>query len=209
MTTKYILAEQILLRLKGIENPTETEYSFQEIMLYLEQSIGLTVREFLANQVDDTQEIDGQITYTFKDLPIKKSKKKYYVELPATAIMLPMGRGVQEVYFSGNEEEVFKPLPSNHNVLYKNLIGADLDNQISYLIKEDTLILKNHGFDGTEDDGCGELTSVDVRMVIPLNGLGDDDFFIMPPMLQDSIIMKGLQFFSPQMPPIDNLNDNV
>ena len=209
MITKYKLAEEIVLRLKGIENPSETEYSIQEILYFLEQAIGSTVREFLANQVDDTQEMDGQLTYTFRDIDIQKKGKKYFFKIPATAITVPMGRGVQEVFFSDNEEEIFKPLPSNFDMLYKGLIGETMDDQIAYYIKEDEVILKNHGFSGAEDNGCGELTTVDVRMVMPLDGLKENDPFIMPLIIQESLVMKAMQFFSPQMPPADNLNDNV
>ena len=209
MITKYKIAEEIVLRLKGIENPSETEFSIQEVLYFIEQSIGSTVRQFLANQVDDTQEIDGQLTYTFREVPIQKKGKKYFFKVPATAITMPMGRGIQEVFFSGNEDEVFKPLPSNYNVLYKGLIGETLDNQISYYQKEGEVILKNHSFSGTEDDGCGHLTSVDVRMVMPLDGLSEDDEFIMPLVIQEALVMKAMQFFSPPMPPVDHINDNV
>ena len=163
----------------------------------------------LAVQVDDTQEIDGQLTYTFRNIDIQKKGKKYFFKLPATAITIPMGRGIQEVFFSDNEEEVFKPLPSNFNMLYKGLIGETMDDQIAYYLKEDEVILKNHGFSGAEDDGCGHLTTVDVRMVMPLDGLGADEPFIMPPVLQETILMKAMQFFSPPMPPVDHINDNV
>ena len=208
MITKYKLAEEVILRLKGIENPNEIEFSIQEVLYFLDQAIGSTIREFLGSIVDDTQEMDGQLTYTFRDVPIKKKGKKYYFEIPATAIALPMGRGIQEVFFSDNEDEVFKPLPSNFNSLYKGLIGGTLDNQISYYQRENEVILKNTNFDFIEDDGCGKLTNVDIRMVMPLNGLKEDDLFIMPPMVQEMLLMKAMQFFSPQQP-IDNLNDNI
>lgn len=200
MTTKYKLAEQVILRLKSIESVNEIEFSFQEVILFVEQSIGSIVREYQINQVDDIQELDGQLTYLFENIQIHKLGKKYYFLAPATAISLPMGRGIQEVYFTEDEDVVFKPMPSNYRSLYKGIIGAEFDNQIGYYMQENKVFLTNH-------PNMEEPKTVNVRMVLPLDGLGDDDEFVMMPIIQEALIMKALQFFSGQEPE-DNLNDN-
>lgn len=203
MTTKYRIAEQVLLGLN--KRSHDSNITIQEVLLKVNQGLAtLTKREYyLAGQNDGVSSVDGSLIYTFKNVDVEQDTYtlEYYITLPATVTSLPYGLGISQLSSMNNVKYAYRPVKNSHNSLYEGLLSSNLESSIGYYQENDKLVLVNV-------DSTNNPAKCLVKMVLPLDGIDDDAPLNIPMDMQDACITYLVSQYI-QTPPKDITNDNV
>lgn len=203
MTTKYRIAEQVLLGLN--KRSHDSNITIPEIMLKVNQGLAtLTKREYyLSGQNDGVNMIDGSLVYTFKNIDVEQDSYtlEYYITLPATITSLPYGLGIAQLSPMNNVKYAYRPVALSHNVLYEGLLSQNLESNIGYYTENEKLVLVNV-------DSTNNPAKLLLKMVLPLDGIDDDAPLNIPMDMQDACINYLITQYAP-MPPKDITNDKV
>lgn len=203
MTTKYRIAEQVLLQLN--KRSSDSNITIPEITLKVNQGLAtLTKREYyLSGQNDGVNSIDGSLIYTFKNIDVEQDTYtlEYYITLPATVTSLPYGIGISQLSPMNNVKYAYRPVANSHNSLYDGLLSKNLESSIGYYQENDKLVLVNV-------DSTNNPAKCLVKMILPLDGIDDDAPLNIPMDMQDACINYLVGQYI-QTPPKDITNDNV
>lgn len=203
MTTKYRIAEQVLLQLN--KRGHDSNITFPELLLKVGQGIAtLTKREYyLSGQNDGVNMVDGSLIYSFRNIDVEQDTYtlEYYITIPATVMSLPYGLGISQLSPMNNVKYAYRPVHNSHNSLYDGLLSKNLESSIGYYQENDRLVLVNV-------DSTNNPAKCLVKMVAPLDGIDDDAPLNIPMDMQDACINYLVSLYAP-MPPKDITNDNV
>ena len=129
LTTKYKISEQIVRRLRKYS--IDSDIDEREVMLALHQSMGSLIRNRLFESKGmESQEVDGSLYYTKRDITVEKEGKRYFIKLPSTTISLPFGVEIKRLGTSDGRG--FVPVPNGFMDLHDNLPSSALEGIIGY-----------------------------------------------------------------------------
>lgn len=138
------LAEQILIILEG-KPSGDVKYSFEEIMLLVEQQLAYQMKMNLFSNYKLGEQINpGQYIATFEDVPVKNNagRNRNYIDLPARYVDLPGGKGVWSIGPMGNDYAKYIPLKlgaANFTTIHdapflQGNVGFEVEGLKAYLI---------------------------------------------------------------------------
>lgn len=191
MTTKYRIAEQVLLSLN--KRGYDSALTFQEVMLRVNQGLAYLARNrYFVSKQTDVEEIDGSLVYRFinQDVLLDEDTLEYYVELPATTMSFPYGLGVQQVSPMKEVKYRYRNVIPGFGGLYDGLISSKLEGSIGFYQENNKLIFVNM-------DGTNNPDKVLLKMVLPLDGIDDDTPLNIPMDMQEECIRYLVQLYAP------------
>lgn len=204
-TSKAKIAEQIQRMLSGGTPSRDSQVTIQELIVAVSQMFAQAVKfNLFANKKEGESEVDGSFIYPFEDVPVKKDHHKdlYYSILPSPTITLPSGAGVYQISLMKDQENSFVLVPANFKALTKGLPMANIETNIGYWREGNRVYYTNIS-------AADEITEVLIKLIVGIDGIGDDDLIDIPLDIQADIIQKVFQMYTPQQQlPKDDLNNN-
>jgi hypothetical protein len=205
MITKRIFAEQVLRLINGGDYPTSNPIDERDVYLYGEQCLNYLLEKHLNLYGDD---ISSEFISTYEAVPILRNtvRNKLYSELPSQLVSLKGGRGLRQISTSQDEENVFIPINSGDDGVYRGLEASNLGGQIGYWLEGSKVLYKNMPdyFEGK---------TVMIKMISSLSSIDEDERIMIPASVEKEFIdmvvamMKGARF-TPKDEIADN-NDSV
>lgn len=136
-----------------------------------------------------------------------------YAFLPFAPIQLPDNAGIREVRDHDNPSNVFVPVEATSSPIFAELEVSTFDDTPTYHTEQNNL------FTGAGESshllrlevmptGVDAVSSIDVLMVTNPEQIDDYDDLVIPPLLEDSIISKVINFMLNKPKP-DEANDMV
>jgi len=204
MTTQYKLAEQVLRIISGGTPSTDAQVTIQELAISVSQAFASVVRNrFFQAKTIGEQMIGGDLIYSFESVPVKKDTAKdlFYSALPSTTISLPYDMGIYQISRMKDQKRAFIPLQNGFSALYENLKSVALEGRIGYYLENDRVYFENI-------TPSNQISTVLMKLVVPLSSLGIDDEVNMPDDIQAEIVSMAVQLYSvEQQAPHDQISD--
>ena len=122
MTTKYKIAEQVLLRLKGGRPDMATRTDIRDIIVAAGQVINeLIGAQYYKTTLPSGETIpDGITLATYEDIDVTPWKNISRSVLPAIPVQLPRGMGIFSVSNPDNPHDVFVPAQPGQIAMVKS-----------------------------------------------------------------------------------------
>lgn len=201
-TTKYKIAEQVILNLKGGNIKAAASVEVDEVMEYAGQVLNtLFKQEHLSVNMALGETIpEGVMLATYENVPVEKYGNVTRATLPATPISLPRNMGIFHVARQTDINEEFDcgfiPIQSGQMQLIKGeRLISDLLGQVGYTPKGMTLIFTK---DLLAEDPATTLT-MDLA-VMDINLYDDYDVLPIPADMEVKVIQECFNFFAAQQP---------
>jgi len=194
--TKYKIAEQILLMLKGGNIKAATTIELEDIMEAVGQYINSHFKqEQLSVNMPSGETIPEGVMLTYYDglVPVQyKGVSK--VTLPVTPISLPRNMGIMHLSRSNDINDGFIPTQNGQLALLKGeRLISDMSGQVSYTPFGNDCILSK---DLTTETG---VTVIAGLVVMDISKYGDFDPLPLPADMEATIIQEVFKLFSMQM----------
>jgi hypothetical protein len=171
LTSKSKISEQILRKLRKYS--VDSDVDERELMIAVHQNLGDLVRNRLFESKGmESQEVDGSLYYTIRDLVVKQNDSdEYYFQMPSTSVSLPFGVDIKRI--ATKKGYGFIPVQNGFNDLYRGLGSFNLEQQIGYFINGNDVVFVNM-------DSMNNVKNVDVTMILPFDHLDEDDDINIP-----------------------------
>lgn len=198
LTSKYKASEQIIRRLRKYS--IDSDIDEREVMLALHQSMGSLIRNRLFESKGmESQEVDGSLYYTKRDISVEKEGNRYFITLPSTTISLPFGVEIKRLGTSDGRG--FIPVPNGFLDLHMDLPSSALEGMIGYYKEGTKAYFANMS-------AANNAKLVDLTMVLPLDMLGEEDEINIPADMLELVIEDIVRKFSGtlQMPSDETSN---
>ena len=195
-TTKYKIADQVMLRLKGGRPDMATRTDIRDIMV----AAGQVVNEMISAQfykvtLPSGETIpDGMVIATYEDVSVTAWKNISRTLLPAFPAQLPRGMGIFSVSNPENPHDVFVPAQPGQIAMVKSQrLIADFSGMVAYenigsYIEYDTNIIATKSID-----------KVRLRLVVKdVDSLGEYDPLPIPADYEATIVETLFQRFANQ-----------
>ncbi len=203
MDTKAKITEQIIRKLSGGDD--NGRWDRREIMLALCQQ-----RDYLAKAAyweamgQGEKDIDETWLSVYENQPTvyDTATGMWYVQLPATPIVLPKGKGINTVSFMKALFDPMIPMSNTAPWLLKEAgtMTVDLLGSTGYFQQGDRLYLV--GFNGQAD--------ILIKMIANSSSLGEHDYFPCAPDVIKNIVDYVFASYSPaQQKPLDTSNNKT
>lgn len=197
MTSKYKIAEQVLLLLKGGNIKSATSVELEDIMEVVGQFINTHFKqEHLTINMPSGETIPEGIMLTYYDglVPVQyKGVSK--VTLPVTPISLPRNMGVYHVSRTSDINDGFLPIQNGQLALIKGeRLISDLLGQVGYTVYGNDLVFSK---DLTTESG---VTIIVGLVVMDISLLDDYDNLPIPADMEGQIVQECFKLFAAQMP---------
>lgn len=201
-TTKYKIAEQVILNLKGGNIKTASSVELDEVMEYVGQVLNaLFKQEHLSVNMAIGETIpEGVMLTTYENIPVEKYGNVSMAELPAIPVSLPRNMGIfhvaRQIDISSEEnfDCGFIPIQSGQMSLIKGeRLISDLLGQVGYTTKGKRLIFTK---DLLAEDPGATLT-MDL-VVMDINLYDDYDLLPIPADMEAKVIEQCFNFFAAQ-----------
>lgn len=203
-TSQYKLAEQALRILSGGTPTDDAEITIQELVLAVSQAFASVVKnQYFAAKAIGEQMINGNLIYAFEDIEVQKDAKKglFFSILPSTTIDLPYDMGIHQISRMKDQARVFIPLQNGFSGLFEGLKSHKLAGRIGYYLENDRVYYENMTV-------TNEVSTVLMKLVVPLSVLDVDDEVNVPDDIQSEIISGVVQLYSiEQENPHDEISD--
>jgi len=203
-TSQYKLAEQALRIIVGGTPTDDAEVEIQEVVLAVSQAFATVVKnQYFAAKAIGEQMINGNLIYAFEDIEVQKDSKKglFFSELPSTTINLPYDMGVHQISRMKDQKRIFIPVQNGFSGLFEGLKSQKLSGRIGYYLENDRVYYENMTV-------TNEVSTVLMKLVVPLSSLDVDDEVNVPDDIQGEIIAGVVQLYSiEQQAPHDETSD--
>jgi hypothetical protein len=203
MATIYRIGEQIQ-KLYG-QKVVGSKISRQEAILAASQATNKVLRDLI--YANKAQGIDTIPYACFREyvLPVQKDtlRNKWYAKLPIRTLeSLLNNMGIYHVASTTDIDDLFVPLDSGFNSMFKGLDSFQLEGKLGYIPEKDRIYIQ-----GAEFEPDFEIF---VRLIPDTTSLEPDDNIPAPVDMEMNIIQLALQILATQMQiPRDNQNDGV
>lgn len=200
MTTKYKIAEQILLLLTGGNPKAAASVELDDIMLMVGQVINrLFKQEQLTVNMPSGETIpDGIMLATYDELVPVKYKAVSKVTLPVTPVALPRSLGINHVSRSDDITDGFIPAsPGELGMLKNERLISDVLGQVTYTPVGNDLIFNK---DLTTESGTTILTRL---AVFDIDTYDDYTPLPLPADMEGQIVQECFKLFASQIPEIN------
>lgn len=196
MTTKYKIAEQVLLRIKGGRPDMATRTDIRDIIVAAGQVINeLIGAQFYKTTLPSGETIpDGNVLATYEDVDVLPWKNISRSVLPAIPVQLPRGMGIFSVSNPDNPHDVFVPAQPGQIAMVKSQrLISDVGGLVAYepygsYIEYDTNIIATKS-----------INKVRIRLVIQdIDSLGEYDPLPIPANYESMVIESLFERFANQ-----------
>lgn len=195
MTTKRVIAEQVMFRIEGGYNDTASPIKYFDIFKAMEQKINadFKMQHFQMTLASGDTIPEFAMIATYDDITLSTYKNvKSICTLPVIPISLPRGMGVLEIYSPDYPNYLFIPLQAGQaNLLRSQELINDLLGQIGYtpygnkIIFEKNLLLMR-------------LTTVSMRLlVMDFSTYSETDPLNLPPDYESMLVEYLISQFAP------------
>lgn len=198
MSSKKVIAEQVLYKLAGGIPDTNFPIDQRDLFKALEQKIN---SYFLLRHFDKTLPTGGSApehtmiaTYSGITVTSMATNKKSYSTLPVQPISLPVNAGIYLVYHADYPDMPFIPLLRGDTALLRtDSLLSDIMGQISYEPKNNIIIYNR-------DLTLIDMSEVTMELcVLDISLYAETDRLPIPPDYEDRIIQELIAEFSPVM----------
>jgi len=133
--------------------------------------------------------------------------------LPFAPMQLPDGAGIRQVADHDDTSNVFAPIEATANVVFAELDVDAMDSTPTYRLEQNSLstgageeshMLKIERLPVT----VGEIASIDVMLIVPIEEMDDYDDIVIPGMADDILVRQVIDLMSKKQAP-DIANDKV
>jgi len=159
--TKYSIADQIMLRLRGGRPDAAKSIDIRDIIIAVGQTANALMKAEYFTTLSSGETIpDGAIIATYDDIPVYAYRSVSRADLPAMPISLPKNMGVWEIISGDGISCVFIPLQAGiwHLVQTDGLI-SDLGGQIGYEVYGKNVEFKS-------DLSKKNITKVSMKLIV-------------------------------------------
>lgn len=196
-TTKYKIAEQILLMLKGGNIKASTTVEIEDIVESVGQYINAHFKqEHLTVNLPSGETIpEGVAISVYDNLIPVKYKDVSKITLPVTPVALPRNMGVYHVSKNDDINDGFIPLQTGQLALIRGeKLISDILGQVGYEVVGNDVIFNK---DLTVDPNIRIYTRL---VIFDINSYDDYTALPLPADMEAGIVQECFKFFSMQMP---------
>lgn len=204
MSTKSIMAQQVIRRISGGDQPNDSQLDRREVIRVLCQIINDRVKiNFFENYKLGEPGIDGAYVATYKNVAVSfdSDTNEFYSLIPAAYAALPNGRGIRQVSSMKNQKKAFIIRKSGCNSIYSNLPAGKLEGRVGVYPEGRKLIY-------TTDMNKSGVKKVLIKLAVGApDSIGENDELPLDAAAEKSVIDEAIAFFrEPVMQ--DKLNNN-
>lgn len=204
MTTKKLIAEQVLRILEGGDINDDSAYDIREVMRLIDQVVSLQIKAgWIENLKAGHPGVAGSYISTFKNIPLHYDEDMgvSYLELPCNYVHLPAGRGIHHLSRTKEISEAFVPMSSGNSSLFSHSPAEGLEGRIGFYPEGKRIYLTKDLY----HQGCKKVL---LKLVIPpLSEVGQDDPYPIGAEAELVVIEKVLELLREPVKK-DVLNDN-
>jgi hypothetical protein len=206
-TTKAILAQQVIRRISGGDQPADSQLDQREVIKLVVQAMGEKIKEnFFENYKLGDPGYDGMYIATYKEQNVlyDSGRGEYYSVIPSNYVALPNGRGILQVSPMRSPRKAFKIRKAGNVAIYDNLPAGNLQGNLG--VYPEGLKLFYTG----EVKKAGIIGNKTVIIKIVSGGpdaIGDNDPLPIDQAAELAVVERALQFLQAQVPQ-DKLNNN-
>ena len=204
MSTKAKMAQQVIRRISGGDQPNDSQLDRREVIRVLCQIINDRVKiNFFENYKFGEPGIDGQYIATYKNVAVSldADTNEYYSTLPSTYVALPNGRGIRQVSSMKNQRVPFIIRKSGSTGIYNNLPAGKLEGRVGVFPEGNKII-----FNGDMNRAGVKKVLIKLAVGAP-ESVGENDELPLDASAEKSVIDEAIAFFrTPAMQ--DKINNN-
>jgi len=134
-----------------------------------------------------------------KVVSAKKEKNNHIATLPTRGLsLLSHNQGIFLVTLEKDPTQEIYPVTNSHITMFRGQPALDMENEMFYSPFQQKLRIY-----GLESDECNLI----VQYVQAGEDFDNDEFFCIPPELQDTVVNKAVQMLAPQLGEEDTITD--
>lgn len=204
MTTKAILAQQVIRRLSGGDQPTDSAIDRREVIQFIVELLNKKIKEnYYENYKFGEPGVEGMYIARYGNLDVQKDSttNEYYTTLPSSYVALPKGRGLHQVSSMLNQKEPFIIRNNGNKGIYAKLPAGNLAGRIGVYPESNKIWYDS-------DMAKRNVTKVLVKLVIAgPDTIKENDPLPIDEAASADIVREAVMFFS-QMVPQDKINND-
>ncbi len=194
--TRYYLAEQVILNLKGGKYQVASSVQIEDVIAYLKTIMPWVIKQEWFQMTNSPEgETLPQNLYlaVYEDIDVTPVGKRWISKLPVMPVFLPRNMGVFEIYNPDDPDCTFIPiLPGLWTSFVKNKMISDAFGQIVYESYGATVEYKMNP----------KTAKVTMKLVIQdINSYTDNEMLPISPDHGKTLIEQAFQWFAQQRPP--------
>lgn len=189
--SKAKLADRVIRILNAGKVLVENRVTSRDAMLAVAQARDQAILEAFS-QRKAMGEHDMPFDFLVEKVVVAEKRKNYFVaKLPTRGLsLLSHNQGIFLLALEEDPSKEIYPVTNNHITMYQGQPALAMEGEMTYYPFQDELRIY-----GLEKDGC-RLT---VHYIQAGEYFGEDDFFCIPPELQDTVVARAVQILSPQL----------
>jgi hypothetical protein len=201
-TTKYLMAEQVLLRLAGGYRDSNQPVQMEDVVKSIEQVVNATFQMQYYSATLPTGETipDNLMVAFYENIPVSSYGEKAKATLPVMPISLPRNMGVYRVTDESDNDYIPVPLGQGALIRADKLLN-DLLGSVWYEIRNFTVVF-------SKDITLLGVTTVNMYLVVmDISLYSNTDLLPIPAGAEDEIIEKVFAKFAivtPETGIVDN-----
>lgn len=201
-STKYLMAEQVLMRLAGGYRDVAQSVQMEDVVKAIEQVINSMFQTQYYNATLPTGETvpDNLMIAFYENIVVESYGDKAKAQLPIVPISLPRNMGVYRVV---NQNDIdFIPVPLGQGALLKaDKLLNDLLGSVYYEVRKNEVIF-------SKDITLLDVTSVNMYLVVlDISLYSNTDPLPIPANMEEEIIEKAFAKFAPVIPETGIVNN--
>lgn len=204
MSTKAIMAQQVIRRISGGDQPGDSQLDRREVIRVICQIINDRVKmNFYENYKLGESGIDGLYIATYKNVAVSydSDTNEFYSLLPSTYAALPNGRGIRQVSSMKNQRKAFVIRKSGSASIYSNLPAGRLEGRVGVFPEGTKLIY-------TTDMNKSGVKKVLIKLAVGApESIGENDTLPLDAAAEKSVVDEAIAFFRDPVVQ-DKLNNN-
>jgi hypothetical protein len=202
MPTKKQIYEIVALNLSGGVPQRASKFSDpRPIYAVMDTVRDDLVKKDIFPMLWENKFLSSSYVFTYEDVAVgyNSAQAQYFARFPVKLLSLPDNKQVQRVAPMQDLSSQFVYTTSNTSWLFKNNEAAGLQNNKSYYVERDMVVLPNIN---------PNMTRILLELVPAGESITEGDFYISNELMQP-LIAATMQLLSPMMKPEDKSNNDV
>lgn len=199
MATLAILRDQIIRRLSGGDQISDSQIDPREIELLILQVLNAAIKiEYFTNiRAEDIHGVSGQyIAVYVLDVARDNIRKEDYITLPQPFVSLPRDKGLDQITPMNGKCKFFIPVDVGFHSLYNGLAAGNLELRTGFYPERNKVFF-------TKSIIAQGTSKVMVKLIA---AVGSD--VVIPPDMEESVIKAVMDLSLPKLPQ-DKIVNNV
>lgn len=203
MATLAQLRDQIIRRLSGGDQISDSSLDNREVELYILQTLNAAIKiEYFNNiRAEDVHGVSGQYIFTFTANVQKDTLRgEQYIEIISPYISLPNDKGLFEITPVNGKCKTFIPVRNGAMSMYRGLHAGNLETGTGYYPERNKVYF-------TRDIMAQGVSKIRIKLIV---AVGDD--VVIDPGMEDSIIKAVIEMLAPGLPQdktVNNVDDRA